>query len=190
MSVYVVDKHPLMRHAIANLFRKLSFEMTVTEDKSIDDLISLAEVNEFPSLISMDANANVLEDIKRLKEKFPSAFIVVISEQPAAKIENSILLSGAVFYLEKSTPTEKISHVIRNLLSAIYPVKVNSQYKFTKQQIKLLQMVDKGLSNQEIANHLDVKRGSVKVKLYRLYRAIGAKNRIAAVLQAKSSGSW
>jgi DNA-binding NarL/FixJ family response regulator len=190
MSVYVIDKHPLMRCAIANLFRKLSFEMIVTENKSIDELISLVGVNEFPSLISMDANANVLEDIKRLKKKFPSSLIVVISEQPAEKIEDSILLSGGTLYLEKSTPTEKISHVIGALLSKIYPVKVNDQYKFTKQQIKLLHMVDKGLSNQEIAKHLDLQNGSVKVNLHRLYRAIGVKNRIAAVFQAKRSSSW
>ena len=190
MSVYVIDKHPLMRHAIANLFRKLPFKITVIEGKSIDDLISLADASEFPSLITMDANANVLENIKQLKRKFPTVLVVVISEQPAAKIESSILLSGADFYFEKNSPTEKISHVLKYLLSTIYPVKDNLNANFTKRQIQLLHLVDKGLSNQEIANDLDIKLVTVKVHLSRLYRAIGVNNRSAAVSHARRSDSW
>jgi DNA-binding NarL/FixJ family response regulator len=189
MSVYVVDKHPLMRHAIANLFRKLPFELTVIEDKSVDDLISLADGDDFPSLISMDANADVLEDIKQLKQKFPTVFIVVISEQPAEKIESNILLSGADFYFEKTSPTEEISRVLRYLLSTVYEVKDNIFPNFTKRQVQLLHLVDRGLSNQEIASDLNIKLATVKAHLSQLYRTIGVKNRSAAVLHVRRSNS-
>lgn len=49
---------------------------------------------------------------------------------------------------------------------------------------RLLSMLWQGLSNEEIAQQLSVRTGTIKSRLFRLYQRLGVKKRPAAVLRA------
>lgn len=49
---------------------------------------------------------------------------------------------------------------------------------------RLLGLLWRGMSNEEIAGHLNVRVGTVKSRLFRLYQRLGVKRRPAAVLRA------
>lgn len=49
---------------------------------------------------------------------------------------------------------------------------------------RLLAMLWQGLSNEEIAQNLSVRTGTIKSRLFRLYQRLGVKKRPAAVLRA------
>jgi DNA-directed RNA polymerase specialized sigma24 family protein len=51
-------------------------------------------------------------------------------------------------------------------------------------EARLLAFVWRGMSNEEIANTLGVRLGTVKSRLFRLYQKLGVKNRATAVLRA------
>lgn len=50
---------------------------------------------------------------------------------------------------------------------------------------RLLSLLWKGLSNEEIAESLGVRTGTIKSRLFRLYQRLGVKKRPAAVLRAQ-----
>ena len=49
---------------------------------------------------------------------------------------------------------------------------------------RLLSLLWRGMSNEEIAQTLNVRVGTVKSRLFRLYQKLGVKRRPAAVLRA------
>jgi len=49
---------------------------------------------------------------------------------------------------------------------------------------RLLVLLWRGLSNEEIAKELDTRVGTIKSRLFRLYQRLGVKRRAAAVLRA------
>ena len=60
--------------------------------------------------------------------------------------------------------------------------------KLSKRQKQLIIMLDRGLSNREIADELGISEHTVKVHLWRLFRRLGVKSRTQAVHFARTHG--
>jgi ATP/maltotriose-dependent transcriptional regulator MalT len=56
--------------------------------------------------------------------------------------------------------------------------------KLSRSDARLLELLWRGMSNEEIANQLGVRIGTVKSRLFRLYQKLGVRRRPAAVLRA------
>lgn len=54
-------------------------------------------------------------------------------------------------------------------------------------EARLLALLWRGMSNAEIAHALDVRTGTIKSRLFRLYQRLGVKKRAAAVLRAQEA---
>ena len=52
----------------------------------------------------------------------------------------------------------------------------------------MLQMLDQGSSNRDIAEQLEISEHTVKVHLWRLFKRIGVKSRTQAVHYARANG--
>lgn len=77
---------------------------------------------------------------------------------------------------------------IENLVktSENFKVKVNlSDNWLTNQQMKVLKLMHKGLSNKEIAEELEVSLSTVKTHINHLYRKLGVRNRMSAIKKAQ-----
>jgi DNA-binding NarL/FixJ family response regulator len=59
----------------------------------------------------------------------------------------------------------------------------------SKRQLEVLRLLDKGQSNKLIAHNLGLSISTVKVHLGGLYRALGAQNRVEAVLLGRTSSA-
>jgi DNA-binding NarL/FixJ family response regulator len=60
--------------------------------------------------------------------------------------------------------------------------------KLSKRQKQLLVMLDKGLSNRDIAEELKISEHTVKVHLWRLFRRLNVKSRSQASHLARTQG--
>jgi LuxR family transcriptional regulator, maltose regulon positive regulatory protein len=58
----------------------------------------------------------------------------------------------------------------------------------TEAESTVLHLVDRGLSNQEIAGCLSIAVGTVKSHLHRVYEKLQARNRLEAVARARDDG--
>ena len=60
--------------------------------------------------------------------------------------------------------------------------------KLSKRQKQLLVLLDKGLSNRDIADNLQISEHTVKVHLWRLFRRLNVKSRSQASHLARTQG--
>ena len=60
--------------------------------------------------------------------------------------------------------------------------------KLSKRQKQLILMLDRGLSNRDIATELNISEHTVKVHLWRLFRRLGVKSRTQTLHFARTHG--
>ena len=197
MSLYVIDDHPLVRQAIGMLLRRLRPASKVVELEKLSELQAAIIKNGAPELFVLDLllpgvkGATAVSDIKGLYPEIPLA---VISAMPAGEAEETCIEAGADLYLEKSSPAQDISNGLQGLLAADTPTSddeaatASGDTKLSKRQKQLILMLDRGLSNRDIASELNISEHTVKVHLWRLFRRLGVKSRTQTLHFARTHG--
>jgi len=194
MSLYVIDDHPMMRQAIAMLLRRIFSATTVVEVARFSDLAAATIKNGDPRLLVLDLLLPGVKDtnaVREIKTMYPDVPLVVLSSMPARDAQESCMSAGADLYIEKSTPVNEISSAILKLVAKDDHEETNlSSYevKLTSRQKQLLGMLDRGLSNRDIATELDISEHTVKVHLWRLFRRLNVKSRTQTLHYARING--
>jgi DNA-binding NarL/FixJ family response regulator len=157
MVLYVIDDHPLMREAVVMLLRRLRPGSTVIELERLGGIESAVRQNGQPDLICLDLklpDTTGTSGIHELKKRFPEAPLAVLSASPAADAEEGCIEAGADIYIEKSAGAQEIASALRALLSADggFEELAPNDNKLSKRQKQLIVMLDRGLSNREIAD--------------------------------------
>ena len=191
MSIFVVDGHPLMREAIGALIRRLSPSTSVIELSSIA-MVAQAVQQQIPKLICLELklpDADGVSGIQALKLLCPGVPIVVLTALPAHDYEKLAIDAGASAYLEKSASAGDIGKRLSLYLSAelVTQAPIDVQ-KLSKRQKQLLILLDKGQSNHDIAETLQISEHTVKVHLWRLFRRLNVKSRSQASHLARTQG--
>ena len=60
----------------------------------------------------------------------------------------------------------------------------------SKSEFRILRLVNAGLSNQEIANRLQITVGTAKWHMHRIFAKLHVRNRTAAAAKARALGLW
>ena len=194
MSIFVIDHHPLMREAIAMLVRRLSPNKPVVELGRIAVVAQAVEKHGTPQLICLDLklpDTHGVSGIRELKRSYPDVPILVLTASPASDYEDLAMEAGADAFLEKSVGAAEIAHVLRTFLMEESDADVEAPLyvgKLSKRQKQLLVLLDKGLSNRDIADNLQISEHTVKVHLWRLFRRLNVKSRSQASHLARTQG--
>ena len=195
MSIYVIDDHPLMRDAIVMVLRRLRPAETIVELERLDKLPAAVKQHGAPDLFCLDLklpDVNGVSGVVSVKQTYPEVPIAVYSASPAADMEEACIEAGADIYIEKSAGSSKLAAALRGLLMADSeveePVAAAASGKLSKRQTQLIAMLDKGMSNRDIAAELEISEHTVKVHLWRLFRRLGVKSRTQALHHARSHG--
>ena len=195
MSLYVVDDHPLVRQAIGMLLRRLKPASKVVELEKYSELQAALIKNGEPELFVLDLllpgvkGASAIQEVKGM---YPATPLVVLSAMPSGEARDACLEAGADLYIEKSTGTSEISAAIQDILKmegAEDEAEIAiGDVKLSKRQKQLILMLDRGLSNRDIATELSISEHTVKVHLWRLFRRLGVKSRTQTLHFARSHG--
>ncbi len=195
MSIYVIDDHPLMRDAIVMVLRRLRPAETIVELERLDKLPAAVKQHGAPDLFCLDLklpDVNGVSGVVSVKQTYPEVPIAVYSASPAADMEEACIEAGADIYIEKSAGSSELAAALRGLLMADSeveePVAAAASGKLSKRQTQLIAMLDKGMSNRDIAAELEISEHTVKVHLWRLFRRLGVKSRTQALHHARSHG--
>ena len=196
MSLYVIDDHPMVRQMIGMLLRRLRPASKVVELEKFSELQAALIKNGEPELFVLDLllpgvkGATAISDVKKMYPEIP---LVVLSAMPSGEARDACLEAGADLYIEKSTDTAEISAAIQDILKSDdaeddADVVVIGDIKLSKRQKQLILMLDRGLSNRDIAAELSISEHTVKVHLWRLFRRLGVKSRTQTLHFARTYG--
>ena len=196
MSLYVIDDHPMVRQMIGMLLRRLRPASKVVELEKFSELQAALIKNGEPELFVLDLllpgvkGATAISDVKKMYPEIP---LVVLSAMPSGEARDACLEAGADLYIEKSTDTAEISQAIHDILKsdddeAYADAVVIGDIKLSKRQKQLILMLDRGLSNRDIAAELNISEHTVKVHLWRLFRRLGVKSRTQTLHFARTHG--
>ena len=193
MSLYVIDDHPLMREAVVMLLRRLRPGASVVELDRLGAVDEAVKEHGIPELICLDLrlpDTSGTSGVVELKRRFPETPLAVISASPAADCEEQCIEAGADIYIEKSSGGSEIGNAIRALINADggFEELTPADNKLSKRQKQLIVMLDRGLSNREIADELGISEHTVKVHLWRLFRRLGVKSRTQTIHYARVHG--
>jgi DNA-binding NarL/FixJ family response regulator len=192
MSIFVIDDHPLMREAVVMLIRRLSSQATVIELDRLAAVASAAQQHGAPELICLDLklpDTDGVSGVRELKQQFPNVPLIVLSATPSGEYEELAIDAGADAYIQKSAGATEIANVLRVFLSGeLEPEPSASPEKLSKRQKQLLVRLDKGMSNRDIAEELQISEHTVKVHLWRLFKLLNVKNRSQASHLARTQG--
>jgi DNA-binding NarL/FixJ family response regulator len=197
MAIFVIDEHPLMREAIGMLIHRITRDANVVEMDRLSMVTQAMTEQGVPSLICMDLKLPDNSDaqgVVALKKRFPQTHLIVLSGVSAADYEELCIDAGADVFIQKSAGATEISSVLRLFLhndlepmaggtAASIPIE-----KLSKRQKQLLVMIDKGMSNRDIAQSLDISEHTVKVHLWRLFKRLNVKSRSQASHLARTHG--
>ena len=196
MSLYVIDDHPMVRQMIGMLLRRLRPASKVVELEKFSELQAALIKNGEPELFVLDLllpgvkGATAISDVKKM---YPEVPLVVLSAMPSGEARDACLEAGADLYIEKSTDTAEISAAIQDIMKSDdgdddAEVVVIGDIKLSKRQKQLILMLDRGLSNRDIAAELSISEHTVKVHLWRLFRRLGVKSRTQTLHFARTHG--
>jgi DNA-binding NarL/FixJ family response regulator len=193
MALYVIDDHPLMREAVVMLLRRIRPGANIVELDRIGGVESAVKQHGNPDLICLDLklpDTTGASGVVELKKRFPETPLAVLSASPATDSEEDCVAAGADIYIEKSSGAQEIGNALRALLSADgkFEELTPTDNKLSKRQKQLIVMLDRGLSNREIADELGISEHTVKVHLWRLFRRLGVKSRTQTIHFARTHG--
>ena len=196
MSMYVIDDHPLVRQAIGMMVRRVRPAAKVVELEKFSELQAAIIKNGPPELFVLDLllpGVKGTSAVSEIKSMYADVPLAVISAMPAGEAEETCIEAGADIYLEKSAPSNEISSALQALFAAdtaadAEPATASGDTKLSKRQKQLIIMLDRGLSNRDIATELDISEHTVKVHLWRLFRRLGVKSRTQTLHFARSHG--
>lgn len=192
MSIFVVDDHPLMREAVVMLIRRINSKAQIIELDRVAAVAPAIETHGMPELICLDLklpDTHGVSGVRELKHSYPAVPLIVLSASPSGDFEDLSIEAGADAYVPKSAGAAEISNALKVFLLDDPDAEPGTPpEKLSKRQKQLLVMLDKGLSNRDIAEELKISEHTVKVHLWRLFRRLNVKSRSQASHLARTQG--
>jgi len=209
MKILLIDDHVLIRQATHGVLKKLKRDAVVLEaNNSAEAMARLAE-NPDTGLILLDLtlpDRDGFDVLAELRERYPSAVVVVLSgHQDADKVRRALDL-GARGYIPKSAQADVIINALRLVISGgIYiPPEIlaggfsappQARYAapnnrlaspetagLTERQIQVLALIMQGKNNKTICRMLDLAEPTVKNHVTAILRVLEVKSRTEAVV--------
>lgn len=155
-----------------------------------------------------------IEVTKKVKAKYPEIEILIFTIFDEEEKVIEAIHAGAAGYLLKGAPVEKIVEAIKDVKaggSVIQPnlarallrmVKENAENQnnrgslapgeipsvLTDRELEILQIIAKGLSNNEAAKVLGLSKATIRTHLEHIYEKLDVTNRVEAVMEGIRQG--
>jgi len=212
IKILLVDDQPLFREGLCTLLSVHPDFEVVGEAGNGAEAIRLAR-SLLPLVVLMDLQMPVLDGVeatRRLHEEQPNCRVIVLTTFDDDELVFDGLRAGAVGYLLKDAPSEKLAEAIRvaargeTFLQPSVAAKVVAEFArlsrktvttvnpviepLSEREIEILRLIAQGASNREIAGTLFLAEGTVKNHVTSILGKLEARDRTQAALKAKDCG--
>lgn len=201
----IVDDHPFIRASVKVLLKQERFD-TVAEACNGAEALQMAKVY-LPDLVVLDITMpglDGIEVIQRLREQLIPSRVLVLTSQPPEYFSNRCFKAGAKGYVCKSDRLHELSKAIGAIMSGYnyFPdVDFASVYKgdrsategdmisrLTAREMLVLQLLARGLRNQEVAEHMLISFKTVSTYKLRIMYKLKVRTLVELADLAKRHG--
>jgi len=212
IKILLVDDQPLFREGLRTLLSVHSDFEIVGEAGNGQEAINLARSYR-PSVVLMDLQMPVLDGVaatRHLHQEYPQCRVIVLTTFDDDEMVFDGLRAGAVGYLLKDAPSEKLAEAIRvaargeTFLQPSVAAKVVAEFArltrksvehsnsfsepLSEREVEILRLIASGASNREIADALFLAEGTVKNHVTNILGKLGVRDRTQAAIKAKDIG--
>lgn len=204
-----VGRRPLCRRCFKLLIEDIDERFVVDEAGSVEEIRAFIDSGRRIDLLLLglvsrrDENYALMGAVSR---EFPDIPLVVHSEIEEPQIAHRALLCGVRAYVPASLGPEAVGNALRLVVKggAYFPTGVLDHIgrmadkdragmsgghailaKLTPRQREIFQLLGQGMSNQEIADALSLREGTVRLHIHKLLRALDLRSRTQAALLAQ-----
>ncbi len=204
LVVLVADDHALFRQGFAFLLRDDLQVGNVHQAGDLEAALDLAASLDRLDLIALDINMlgmSGLEGFAAARDAFPNSRLVAVSASERPEDVAGVFAAGADGFIPKQLTPEATVAALQTVLGGERYVPVGFSPvaavprpaagtglsgTLTPRQTEVLGHLMQGLSAKEISRALNLGEGTVRIHLAGAYRTLGVRNRVEAVLKAKT----
>ncbi|MFA9438529.1 response regulator [Uliginosibacterium sp. sgz301328] len=197
-SVVLVEDHPTMRMAVRSLLTAEADIRVVHESGQAADVIDYIREHRV-DLVILDLElhgSSGLPLLGELRTLRPGIKVLVLSAQDEEIFASRALMANANGYISKSKEPAEIMHAVRTVLGGYvyFPVSALARERqargvpgsaLTNKELTVLQLLAKGLSNQQIAHDLQISHKTVSTHKARIQEKLGLRSLIDLAEYAK-----
>ncbi|MBU0766044.1 MAG: response regulator transcription factor [Bacteroidetes bacterium] len=203
IPIIIVDDHEIFRNGLAMVINRLKYTEIVGEASNGQEFLELIE-STVCDIVFMDIEMPVMNGIEatsRAKEKYPDLKIIALSMFGEEEYLQNMLDAGVSGFLLKNINKTDIDRAIRmisegknyfseELLSFFTKRYISDrksdhiETKLTIRELEVLQLIAKGLTDQEIADKLFISQRTVNGHRANLISKTGSKNTVNLLIYA------
>ena len=204
--VLIADDQELVRTGLRVILESRGFDV-VAEATNGSDAVSLAQRLQ-PDVILMDIRMPVMDGIKATR-RIDSSGVIILTTFDHDEYIVEALRAGASGFLLKDAPPDELVHAIDVVAegSALLSPKVTKRLienvmkneappaqppaefeELTVREREVLQLVTAGMSNQEIAEAMNISETTVKTHVSHVLEKLNLRDRVQAVIMMYETG--
>ena len=175
IKVLIVDDHEIFRKGLKMVINRFKNAKVIAEASNGREFLEIIDKN-FPDIVLMDIEMpemNGIEATTKALEKYPDLKILALSMFNEDNYVESMIDSGVRGFLLKNINKEKLEKALdtvykggnyysvelwefftRRISTHEEKTKTEEEYKLTKREQEILEMLSQGMSNKEIADKL------------------------------------
>jgi DNA-binding NarL/FixJ family response regulator len=201
----IVDDHKIFRTGLEYILNGLPYIKVTGQAGSSKELFNL--LRKVPvDLIFMDIKlpgTDGIETTRMVKEKYPDILIIGLTMFSEIEYFNKMIEAGASGFLLKHTQEDELETAIKTVTEGDYyfskefkesmlqyPIfnKKKQNISYTKREIEILELIARGMSNNEIADQLNISAHTVDGHRRNLISKAGVKNSANLIFFAIQNG--
>ena len=206
IRVLVADDHEIVRHGLKSVFKDSEI-CIVGEATDAAEAVTLTS-KQRPDVVTLDVRLGTgdgLDAIKAIREANPDTRIVMLSSFDSPTYIARAVSAGASDYVLKTASRKDLIEAVTNAARGLPPARSGEfrrisrsmankslpddiDVPLTPRETQVLRLVAMGLSNQEIADSLDISIETVKEHVQNLLRKLSVGDRTQAAVWAIRHG--
>lgn len=207
----VVDDHRLFLEGMRHLLQKVGSDISIDLSTSVRDALIKIDRGERYDLLLIDIALPDMDGfalIESLTQRNIIVPIIVVSSTTDTSIVRRCLALGASGFINKNASSDEMVSSIKRVLAGELALPANyldqlevlhtgdqqqliapvDKQSVGQRQYEVLNLIDRGMSNKQIANVLSISEATVKYHIGILFKHLEVKNRTACLAKAREQG--
>lgn len=204
IGIWLIEDNDTFRNTLVRVINQIGGMHCAQTFSSCEDALHVLKTEAGPNVVLLDVGLpgmSGIDGIKLIKEKSPETQVIMLTMfDDHDKVFRSIC-AGASGYLLKTSPKEKITEAIREVVSGGAPMNAQiaksvlqmfaqmaapktDNYGLTQREREVLELTVQGLLKKEIADKLSLSYHTVDTHLRNIYTKLHVNSRTGAVAKA------